>query len=168
MVNAGFDAAVAHKMIKFKRWPLVSGKMAFNLAIVVGLLSEMKHKGKVYVDDELVFDGKFLLTAACNGICCGGSFYFAPNASIDNGLIEHLVITKISRLKFISNVKYIKKGTYGEKEKLKKYISVYKAKKIRIETVKDIVYAVDGETQVTKSLELELCPKMIKFFRPKA
>ena len=168
IVNAGFDAAVAHKMIKFKRWPLVSGKMAYNLAIVVCLLSQMKHKGKIYVDDELVYDGKFLLTAACNGICCGGSFYFAPNAAIDNGLVEHLVIKKISRLKFISYVKYIKKGTYDEQEKLKKYISVYKAKKIRIETVKDIVFAVDGETETTKRLEIEICHKVLKFFRPKA
>ena len=167
IVNAGFDAATAHRMVKFKRWPLVSGKMAYNLAIVVSLLREMKHKGKIYVDDELVFDGDFLLTAACNGICCGGGFYFAPNASIENGLIEQLVVKKISRLKFISYVKYIKKGTYQEQEKLKKYISVYKVKKIKIETEKNVVYAVDGETQETKQIEIEICPKIVKFYRPK-
>ena len=167
IVNAGFDAATAHRMVKFKRWPLVSGKMAYNLAIVVSLMREMKHKGKVYVDDELVFDGDFLLTAACNGICCGGSFYFAPYAEIDNGLIELMIIKQISRLKFISNVKYIKRGTYQEQEKLKKYVSAYKCKKVRIETEKNIVYAVDGETQETKVVEVEICPKMVKFFRPK-
>lgn len=167
IVNAGFDAATAHRMVKFKRWPLVSGKMAYNLAIVVSLMREMKHKGKVYVDDELVYDGNFLLTAACNGICCGGSFYFAPNAEIDNGLIELMLVKQITRMKFISNVKYIKKGTYQEKEKLKKYISLFKCKKVRIETEKNIVYAVDGETQETKSVEIEICPKMVKFFRPK-
>ena len=38
---------------------------------------------------------------------------------------------------------------------------------LRIETEKNIVYAVDGETQETKVVEVEICPKMVKFFRPK-
>lgn len=167
IVNAGFDAAVAHKMVKFKRWPLVSGKMAYNLAIVACLLKEMKHKGKIYVDGELVFDGKFLLSASCNGICCGGSFYFAPDALIDNGLIEQLIVKKISRFTFIGAVKYIKRGTYKQNRKLDKYLYTCQCKKIRIETEKNFVYAVDGETFETKSLELEIVNKLVKFVRPK-
>ena len=50
---------------------------------------------------------------------------------------------------------------------MKKYISVYKVKKIKIETEKNVVYAVDGETQETKQIEIEICPKIVKFYRPK-
>lgn len=168
IVNIGFDAAVSYNMAKFKKWPLVSGKGAYNLALVYSLFNDMKHKGKLYVDDELVYEGKFLLTAACNGICCGGGYYFMPNACIDSGYIDQMFVKQISLFKFIKHVKNFKNGTYEKYPKLMKYINLYKAHKIKVVSTngKYLKFGYDGENGIAKEIDIEIIPSALRFFVP--
>ncbi len=167
IINIGFDAAVSYNMVKFKNWPLVSGKMAYNLALVYSLIKEMKHKAKIYADDELIYDGDFLLTAACNGICCGGAYYFAPKAKLDDGLMDQLVVKKMSRLRFIRYVKNFKTGNYENYPKIMEYLSVNKVKKIKVVSEKELVYGFDGESDLSKTIDIEVMNKAIRFFMPR-
>ena len=44
IVNIGFDAAVSYNMAKFKKWPGVSGKGAYNLALVYSLFNDITNQ----------------------------------------------------------------------------------------------------------------------------
>ena len=169
IINIGFDAAVSYNMAKFKKWPGVSGKGAYNLALVYSLFNDMRHKGKVYVDDKLVYDGKFLLTAACNGICCGGGYYFMPKAKIDSGVIEQMFVKKIGLFKFLKYVKQFKNGTYEKYPILMKYINLYKGRKIKVISTngKYLKYGYDGENGISKEIDIEIYPSALRFFFPK-
>ena len=168
IVNIGFDAAVSYNMAKFKKWPLVSGKGAYNLSLVYSLFNDMRHKGKLYVDDELVYEGKFLLTAACNGICCGGGYYFMPKAEIDSGHIDQMFVKGISLFKFLRYVKRFKNGTYENYPKLMKYINLYQAKKIKVISTnnKYLKFGYDGENGIAKEINIEIIPQALRFFVP--
>lgn len=50
MCNLGFDASVAYNMQKFKKWPLINGKGAYNLSLVYSLIFNMKHTCKIEID----------------------------------------------------------------------------------------------------------------------
>lgn len=166
--NAGFDASVAYNMVKFKRWPLVSGKMAYNLGLIKSLFTDMSHKGEIYADDKLLFSGKFLMTSLCNGICCGGAFYFAPNANIDDGRLYHLLVKKVGLIKFLSLVGKFKTGEYiNYPEKYGKIILNDYYSKVRIVTKKPLKCGIDGETFLSNDITIEVIPSSLRFVCPK-
>lgn len=167
MCNLGFDASVAYNMQKFKKWPLINGKGAYNLSLVYSLIFNMKHACKIEIDGESVFDGKMLLTAVGNGICCGGGYYCLPLSNVSDGLMDVVYIKKISRIKFIAMVGKYKDGTYIDDPKYQKYLSLKKCKTIKLSSDKDIAYSLDGECGVTKNFEISIVPNAINFIVPK-
>ncbi len=167
IVNVGFDAGVSYNFIKFKRWPLVSGNFAYILALLYSLFKEMKHEGQIYIDGELKFDGKFLMTSACNGICCGGSFYFAPNAIINDGKLDDLFIKKVSVFKFLRMVKKFKNGTYIDDPKYQKFVSMNYAHNIEIKSKKILKCGIDGEAFLSDDVKIEIIPSALRFVQPK-
>lgn len=164
--NMGFDADCAMRMIKYKRLPLVSGKGAYILGILVSFLKKLPRKLKVTLDDQIIFDGEGLLGSAANSICYGGGFYCTPYAKVDDGLIDVVVVKKISRLKFINLIKYYKNGTHLNNPKLAPYIIFKQGKKVEIESNKDLYYSIDGEVSSSKKINIEIVPNAIKFVVP--
>lgn len=165
--NLGFDASVAYKMHMFRKWPLVSGKGAYNLALAFSLIFKMKHKCTIEIDGEEVFDGKMLLTAIGNGLCCGGGYYCLPKAIIDDGEMDVVFIKKISRITFIRLVKKYKNGTYLEDPRYDKFITYKKCKNLTLKSQKDIAYSLDGECETTKEINVLIMEKAINFIVPK-
>lgn len=166
--NIGFDAAVAYNMVKFKRWPLVTGKGAYNLGLIKSIFRETKHYANIYVDDEMLDINGFLLVCACNGICCGGSYYCSPKSIVDDGIMDVIVIPHMSILKFVKFEKKYKNGTYQEDEKIMSMLRVINAHKLKVvATKKDIIYGLDGESFKSKEINVEICNKIVKFVVPK-
>lgn len=167
ITNIGFDAAVAYNMVKFKRWPLVNAKGAYTLGLVKSLFSQMKHYADIYVDDEKIDLKGFLLACACNGICCGGSYYCSPKSIVDDGIMDVIAIKHMSLFRFLKLVKYYQNGTYQEMEEIMKYVNIYKAKKLKIVAIKkDIIYGLDGESFKDHEINVEILPAAIKFVAP--
>lgn len=168
ITNIGFDAAVAYNMVKFKRIPLVNGKFAYRLGLIKSLFREMKHWAEIYVDDEKIDLTGFLLACACNGICCGGSYYCSPKSIVNDGYMDVIAIKHISVFKFLKLVKYYQNGTYQEREDVMKHVSIHKAKKLRIvATKKPIIYGLDGESFVSKEINVELIENKVTFISPR-
>lgn len=166
MVNLGFDGSVAYNMIKFKRWPLVSGKGAYNIALVYSLIFKMKHKCKIFIDDKEVFDGKMLLTAVGNGLCCGGGYYCLPKANVEDGLIDMVYVKTISRFKFIGLVGKYKDGSYLGVPKYDKYMKYANCKKVKLVAQKPIAYSIDGECFMEKEINIDMHQSAINFIVP--
>lgn len=167
ITNVGFDAAVAYNMTKFKNLPLVTGKSAYTLGLIKSLFSEMKHYADIYIDGNKIDEKGFLLGCACNGICCGGSYYCNPYGKVDDGIMDCLVVKHMSIFKFLKMVKKYQNGTYLEDEKIMQYINVYKPQNMKIISLKkDIKYGLDGETYKEKEINIELVKECINFFKP--
>ena len=102
----GLDSAVAKTMAKVKRKKIIGGKNAYITGVVKAFICNMKTKGKIIADGEVIADGKFLLCAVSNGQYVGGMFKCAPKAAVDDGLLEVCLVKPVSRLTFIRLVKY--------------------------------------------------------------
>lgn len=167
MCNLGFDASVAYNMNKFKKWPLIKGKTAYTFGLIYSLIFKMKQKCKIYIDDKLEFDDKFLLTAAGNGVCCGGGYYCLPRASVFDGVIDTVIVKRMSRLKFIRMVNNYKTGEYVNMPKYEKVAKYCKCKSVKLESENDITYCLDGECGRTKSILIKIVSEAINFIIPK-
>lgn len=65
--SMGLDAEVAYHMNDFKKWPFVSGSMAYNLSLVKCLLIKMGCDLTVTIDGGKTYTGRFLFALAANG-----------------------------------------------------------------------------------------------------
>lgn len=165
--NLGFDAFVADNMIKFKNKPFMNGHTAYQMAVLYSLLFKMKHRCQVSVDGENIFDSEMLLCAIANGKCYGGGYYCAPEASIDDGLFDVLLVKKITRFQLLKFIKKYKLGIHLNDSKLRKLLIYKKAKEVVIKAVNDLIYCMDGEIARAKEVVIKILPKAIKFVIPK-
>lgn len=167
MVNNGFDAAVAYHMCRFKHWPLVSGKMAYKLGLVKALFKDMKHYADIYAENEKIDLEGFLLSCACNGEWCGGSFHCSPRSVVDDGFMDVVAIQHMSVFKFLKLVKYYQTGTYLENEEVMKNVRVYKIKHLKIVSKKgEIIYGLDGESYKSDNINIDLVEKGVTIAIP--
>lgn len=164
--NMGFDGDAALRMTKYRRFPLVSGKMSYILGVLVSFLKKLPRKLIVTIDDHVIFEGEGLLGAVANAICYGGGFYCTPNASVTDGLIDLVVVKKISRMKFINLIKYYKNGTHLENPKLQPYILYRQGKTVTIESDQVLNYAIDGELANARKISLSVVPLAVNFTVP--
>ena len=167
IVSFGFDGEVTFGMQRFKRWPLVSGKMAYSLAAVTSLLFKMNQSFSLKCDNELIFDGKGLLVAVANGHTYGGGFKCAPEARVDDGIMDICLAKKISRLKASGLMSLYKKGEHLKNPKFKDVIVYKRAKSVEIASPKPVAYQIDGETYRKNGLKIKIIPLAISFVIPK-
>ena len=166
--NVGFDAKVVVKQAKIKRWPLVSGKMAYNLGVVSCVLGRLTNKFKITADGEVVYDGKGTLCAIANSICYGGGYYCAPNAKINDGLLDIVFIKKVNLIQFAKLISGYKSGEYVNDRRYDPFILAQHAKEIIIDSDRELYCAVDGEIYKNTHFEVKIVPQAIKFVVPQA
>ena len=167
IVSFGFDGEVTFAMHRFKRWPFISGKMAYNLGAVSSLLFKMSAPMKITIDDEPFFDGKGLLIAVANGHTYGGGFRCAPKALVNDGILDICFAKKISRFRAGGLMSSYKKGEHLTNPKCKDIIAYRKAKRVKIESNRDVAYQIDGETFRKNGLEIEVLPCAMTFIIPR-
>lgn len=168
MINIGFDCHVADRAASYKRKPLISGSAAYIAGIVSTLCHKMGHAMTIsYIDENgktFHTNGEFLLTVAANGRYCGGGFYSHPTADLQDGLMDVLLVKKISRAKFISLVPDYKKGTHLTKDgqvqpRFAKILSYVRCRELTV-TLNDILCA-DGEIEPLKHMTVSVLPRAL-------
>ena len=112
------------------------------------------------------FEGDCLLVVAANGAYYGGGFKASPAASVSDGLIDLMIVKKVSKLKFLSLVAGYKKGVHIDSvtgkvnKKFSDFIIFCKCKEVTIEGIKEI--CADGEIFNTDKAEIGILPGAIK------
>lgn len=134
IVNIGFDCDVVCVTEKLKKLKLVKGSIAY----VVGVIATIFHKIGKKIDMELTLEdgtveqrtGEYLLCVIANGQYYGGGFRCAPNAKLDDGVLDVVLVRKISRLRFAKFIGGYKKGLHirpdGSVDPKYESIAVYK------------------------------------------
>lgn len=164
--NIGFDAKVAEDMVKFKRFPFVSGQVAYTISVFYSLLHNMYTNLEILIDNDELIKGDFLLCVIANGMTYGGGYKGAPLAKINDGLIDVCMIKKISRLKLINLINAYKKGEQLENEVLKEYCIYRKCRIINIKSKTDLTVCIDGEILIDKNIDITLEKEAINFLVP--
>lgn len=164
---AGIDASVAAKMVHYKRMPMVTGSMAYNLAIVQAFLGRIGNQIQVTVDDEVVAEGRYLLTVVANGRCYGGGYFASPNSMIDDGTLDVLLVkVPKTRLQIPGMLKVYKTGSHLTDPAFAPLLETYHGKKVSIRAAKPIDFTADGECDQAQEREFEILHHAIRFLVP--
>lgn len=168
-VNTGFDLDVVLKATEFKKKPFISGTLAYILGVVAVLCKKFGREMRIEYTDEKgnteVYEGACLLTVCGNGQYYGGGFHCSPAADISDGLIDLMIVKKVSRLKFISLVGKFMKGRHIDLQTLKpikafeKYMIFKKCKSVTIKNIDRI--CADGEIWDTNQVTVGIVPSAV-------
>jgi YegS/Rv2252/BmrU family lipid kinase len=77
------------------------GTQRYNVATLIEVMRNRKRFAELKIDDETVSDD-FAFIIACNTIHVGKGMKMAPKAILDDGLVDLIIVPKVSRLKLLT------------------------------------------------------------------
>ncbi len=172
ITSAGMDAEVAYRIPAYRRIPLLGGSMAYNISVVRRLMRPLGMDVDVIVDGE-TYSGNYVISAVCNGTYYGGGFAAAPVADLQDGLLDVVMVKKISLTRVAAVIGPYKNGRhFGEDGKIiEKFADAFlhlRAKDVTITpTAKpNFILNVDGECGPAKRLYARVLPLAGRFVLP--
>ncbi len=161
---SGLDARVGRDVHKLTESPLLDGKSSYVFSLGVNFLMRDLYTHWTIQIDDMVMEKDVTLVSVCNGRYYGGGFLPVPEARMDDGILNTLVVDKVTRSQFLRFVGRYSKGEYRAFPKL---AHCYTGKVIRITSKKtDVVTCLDGECVTNKEVTIRLGDKKLHFFGP--
>ncbi len=159
-VGVGFDAVVT---IRSHRLPVVRGFLMYLTAVIQTiLLNHEPAKMKLQADGEK-WEQTNLMVTVCNGPREGGGFLVAPEAKIDDGLLNYVMITKCSRPMMFRLIPEVMNGTHGRFDLVK----MGTCQKFSLDSERPVYIHTDGEIYTSfgsnlHKLDFEILPGALK------
>lgn len=161
---SGFDAQVADDVHRFGKSPLLGGQGSYIASLAVNfLIRGLSHRWTIFLDGQPM-NGDYALAAVCNGRYYGGGFMPVAEARMDDGVLNTLVVKRVSRPTFLRFVGHYARGEYV---RFPDYARCYTAREIRISSPEaDIVTCLDGEIIRSREAAISMAGGKVNFFGP--
>lgn len=161
--SVGLDARIGTDVSRYKRLPLLHGFRAYAASTVVNVIKGISEHYVIEVNGQVI-DGDKTMICACNGRFYGGGFNPVPDADPSDGLMDVLVVEKVSRLQVPGVVGKYKAGRYKELPHLVRH---YRTDRLKVICDKPTPVNLDGELRMYQEVEFSIAPEKIRFFYPK-
>jgi YegS/Rv2252/BmrU family lipid kinase len=152
----GFDATVT---LRSRRVPVLRGFFVYLVSVIQTILLNYDAAClKVQTDNES-WEDEILMLVMCNGPREGGGFRVAPQAVVDDGILEYAAITKVSRLMMFRLIPEVMKGTHGRF----KQVRMNRFTQLKVESDRPLFIHIDGEIYAgfgsdVRQLSVEVIP----------
>lgn len=162
VLSAGFDAIV-NERANLMRWP--RGRQRYNLALLreLAMLKPIRYRLEL---DGIASETDAVLVAVANNTSFGGGMLVTPDAVLDDGLLDVLVVQPLSRIAFLRIFPRVFKGTHVTDPR----VSISRARRIRVDIAPmdnaAIVAYADGERVSALPIEVEVRPRVLKVLAP--
>lgn len=161
--SVGLDARIGTDVAKYKRLPLLQGFRAYAVSTVINVLRRISEHYVIEVNGETI-DGEKTMICACNGRFYGGGFNPVPGADPTDGILDVLIVEKVSLLKVAQVVGKYKNGKYADYPDLIRHI---RTDRIRIHCDRETPINLDGELRTAKTVDISIAKEKVRFFYPK-
>ena len=161
--SVGLDARIGTDVSNYKRLPLLHGFRAYAASTVVNVIKGISEHYQVEINGETI-DDELTFVCVCNGRFYGGGFNPVPEADPTDGMLDVLLVKKLTRLQVPGAIGKYKNGRYKELDHLATY---YKTDKVVIHCDGKTPINVDGELLMAKDVVMEVAQEKIRFFYPK-
>lgn len=164
VVCAGVDARIAADVHRYKDWWFVSGIGAYILSLIENIFFKgIARPITVHMGEIRWEDSPASLFCICNGRHYGGGFMPVGEAMPDDGVLDMLLVRKISLLTFLRLVGKYAKGLYKRYPEL---ILDYHGDRASFSASEPITVVVDGEVLRDTAFTVRLSEKRVNFFYP--
>lgn len=159
ITGIGFDAhvtAATSPELK-ERW----GQMAYIAALLRTLRDFVPRRMRISLDGQR-YEESLMLIAIANGRSYGGGLKVAPFAEFDDGWLDIVILSEISKTEFLRNFPKVLKGEHlGHPA-----VHHSRAREVHILTDEVEPFSMDGELFFTNDFRCQLLPQMVPFGLP--
>ena len=135
VLSTGFDSVVNEKANTLK-WP--KGPMKYNVAIAMELPKFKPLKYMIELDNQII-ETEAMLIAVGNGSSYGGGMKVCPDAVMNDGLFDVMVLRPVSKVEFVRVFPTVFSGKHVEHRQ----VDIYRSKRVSLHA-QAVAYA-DGE-----------------------
>ena len=161
--SVGLDARIGTDVARYKRLPLLQGFRAYVASTVVNVVRGIAEHYVVEICGETV-DAQQTMICVCNGRFYGGGFNPVPEADPTDGLLDVLLVKKVSRLQVSSIIGKYKNGRYKDYPDV---IRHFRTDSVKILCDKPTAINLDGELRTSDVVNISVAQEKVRFFYPK-
>ena len=139
-----------------------SGEFRFVYAAVGALAVWRERRVRVTVDGRTVADGPMNLVAVANALYCGGGMMLSPEARIDDGKLDVITASGLSRANVVTELSRVHTGGHVNNPK----VTITQGTIARIETflTQDAMpLEADGNVRGVTPVQFQVLPGALKF-----
>lgn len=155
--SAGFDAVVNARA---NRWSWPRGKSRYTLALLRELAVFRPISYRLVVDGSVETTTAMLVSVA-NGRSIGGGMTITPDALCDDGALDLLVVSAISRIRLIAMLPRIFAGTHVSHPAVR----IERVRSVTVEMAGVTAFA-DGEPVGAAPLQIDVVPGALRVLSP--
>lgn len=153
----GFDAQVSKDFSKASH----RGPLQYMLTTVSTFISYKPQNFRLTIGEQEAFEQDAFLVTVANASQYGNNAYIAPGASLDDGLVDVIVIGPMSQVEGPKLALQLFKGNIDSN----KHFCRYTTNKLVVERAQEGAVHLDGEPiELPLKVEIEVLPKAIKVY----
>jgi len=161
IVGTGFDARVAQRINRRRR--LTAGRLAYLSAVGQELLRYRPGAFRVEADG-MQWEGPALLVAVANARSYGAGMLIAPQARIDDGLLDVVVVEDMGRWAFLRAFPRVFRGAHLDHPA----VHTWQGREVTVTSLGDpMPVLVDGDIRCETPLAIRVIPRAARMLLPK-
>ena len=160
--SMGIDAIICDRTNRMTRTQKLLGSGTYTLAVLISMLGKVYNTLKITIDDNEIYEGEYMFSLAASGKYYGGGYMGAPMADPSDGLLDFVMIKRVSKLKMASLLGDYKSGRYPDSKKFDGLLTVRRGKKMKIESEKPAIVNIDGECLKLSEVTFKVIPSALR------
>jgi YegS/Rv2252/BmrU family lipid kinase len=158
IVSVGFDSE-ASRIANETRF--LRGSLVYAYAALRTLLGWKPARFTIAVDGERTRVSGYSVSVA-NSQAYGGGMFIAPGAKLDDGEFDIVCVGEVGKLRFVSNLPKVFKGTHVEKDEVR----VFRAPQLELSASRPFPVYADGEHLTDLPASLRILPRALSVLVP--
>jgi diacylglycerol kinase (ATP) len=151
----GFDATVVDAVEKLPKY--FGGTIPYLTGLIRSFLFYRNKDVSFKVGNQPVQTARILSLVVANGRYFGGGMHIAPEAKLDDNMLDMVILGDFGKLELLNNLKKVYSGTHLTHPKVK----LVKDTRIVIESVEKFLLHADGEILGEGPVAFSLLPKAL-------
>jgi len=153
-LGLGFVTDAVRKAMFFKRFK----QAGYLIGVVLNTIGLTFHTMELTVDDQHMCEQNCLL-AVCNSRYIGGNMLIAPDARLDDGLFDIVILSPLSRFQLLKALPLIFSGEHIHHPAVR----TLRARHIEFKTRPEKQLSPDGELSGTTPASVSIHPKLLRY-----
>ncbi|MBW1774836.1 MAG: YegS/Rv2252/BmrU family lipid kinase [Deltaproteobacteria bacterium] len=155
LMGFGFVTDVAQTAARFG-W---TGDLSYVIGVFHRTVNLQFHRMELEIDGTL-FRGRNCFVEFCNSRYTGGNMLMAPEAQINDGYFDAVILSPLSRLSLLTTFPKLFKGTHSTNPRVR----ILRGKRAVVRTVPQKVLLPDGEIFGATPTTIEVLPRRVRYF----
>jgi YegS/Rv2252/BmrU family lipid kinase len=155
VTDVGFGGDLVRYVNSHSKW--LGGKLSFLQGLLVTLFRYQNKRMVLTINEQEKMEVRASSIVVANGQYFGGGMWVAPEARLNDGFFEVVVIGDVSKIEVLANIKRLYQGTLAEHPR----VTIYKAKTIELTSAEEVLIDMDGELVGRLPARFEILPQKL-------